>query len=176
MSSSWSRSGLKNPSGSLAGWRIRPTVKASSCMKPPDQTRRELTRQWLTKAEEDYQAAKLLLAEYARFRFIIAFHAQQAAEKFLKAVFVNYGIAFARTHDLKALLDLLNRTKPALALSLRHVEFLTPFGVDARYPGDLPEVSEPEAASAVKAAGDVRKAVRKLLRPLVSSRTARRRR
>ena len=55
-------------------------------MKPPDVALRELVLQWLDKAAADFDAAEQLSAQGGRFREIIAFHCQQAVEKYLKAL------------------------------------------------------------------------------------------
>jgi HEPN domain-containing protein len=58
-------------------------------MKRPDQVRREFVEQWLAKAEDDLGAAEDMLAEGKPYRWIICYHAQQAAEKYVKAYLVH---------------------------------------------------------------------------------------
>jgi HEPN domain-containing protein len=53
-------------------------------MKQPDVVLRDLVRQWFAKAELDYCAAERLVKDPEPLREIIAFHCQQAAEKYLK--------------------------------------------------------------------------------------------
>jgi len=55
-------------------------------MRPPEQVKRELIQQWLTKAEEDFSVVEYLLSEDTAYLSAIGFHAQQAAEKFLKSL------------------------------------------------------------------------------------------
>lgn len=57
-------------------------------MKPPEEVLRELVRQWVLKADLDYQGADQLLQSADPLRDIVAFHCQQAAEKYLKAFLV----------------------------------------------------------------------------------------
>jgi HEPN domain-containing protein len=64
-----------------------------------------------------------------------AYHCQQAAEKLVKAVLVQAGLAFPRTHDIAALVGLLpagHRLKDKLG----NFDKLTPFGVAYRYPAE----------------------------------------
>lgn len=81
----------------------------------------------------------------------VCFLAQQAAEKTLKTVLVLLEIEFPFTHDLDRLRDLIPqgwRVKseyPDLA-------DLTIWAVEARYPGDLPEVVEADAQNALRTA------------------------
>ena len=57
-------------------------------MKPPEAALRQLVRQWLDKATADFEAAEQLCGQGGRFREIVAFHCQQAVEKYLKALLV----------------------------------------------------------------------------------------
>ena len=75
-------------------------------MKERDEIVREFTRQWLDKAEDDLRACKHLISGGDAFAEAIAFHAQQATEKFLKAYLVRHQIEFSKTHDIKRLLEL----------------------------------------------------------------------
>jgi HEPN domain-containing protein len=109
-------------------------------MKPPDVARRDLVLQWLKKAASDLEAAEQLGKHGGRFGEIVAFHCQQAAEKYLKALLVRHQVEFPKTHDIAKLLDRVATVDASLADSLRHVEVLTPFGAEVRYPSDAPEI------------------------------------
>lgn len=62
---------------------------------------------WVRKAENDLRNIELVLpAEDAPFD-TVCFHAQQAAEKYLKALLTVHGRPFGKTHDLFQLLSLL---------------------------------------------------------------------
>ena len=108
-------------------------------MRPPEEAIQSLALQWFAKAGADFDVAVHLMREGSRFREIVCFHAQQAAEKYLKALLVRRQVEFPKTHDIKDLLDLLDTVHPAAAEALRDAEFLTPFGVKIRYPGDFPD-------------------------------------
>jgi hypothetical protein len=93
-------------------------------MKPPDAIRRELVAQWLARAEEDLGVARHLLAERLPYYTAIGFHAQQAAEKYVKAFLV----ARARAGVLRFSLLLSTRKKPQKRLSptgCRRTAFVT---------------------------------------------------
>ncbi|RJP25557.1 MAG: HEPN domain-containing protein [Candidatus Abyssobacteria bacterium SURF_5] len=128
-------------------------------MKPPEQAKRQLVKQWLAKAEEDFGLAEHLLSEHSPYLGAVGFHSQQAAEKYLKAFLVYHQIDFPKTHDLVEILDLLEPVAPALAQSLQDIRALNPYGVEIRYPGDIPELSANEAHLAVELAGKVRKEI-----------------
>lgn len=132
-------------------------------MRPREEVKSELVRQWLAKGEEDFDVAEHLVSQGARYFRAAGFHAQQAAEKYLKALLVHHQVEFPKTHDLGELLDLLTSVEGPLASSLGEATALNPYGVDTRYPGDMPEISEDEAKRAAKLARKVRDAVLSVL-------------
>jgi HEPN domain-containing protein len=93
-------------------------------MKPPDVALRELVLQWLDKAAADLDVAEELCTQGDRFREIIAFHCQQAAEKYLKAFLVRHQIEFPKTHDIAKLLDRVATVHANMAESLRDADAL----------------------------------------------------
>ena len=121
-------------------------------MRPPEEVKRDLVRQWLAKADEDLETAKFLFSSESFFFAAICFHCQQAAEKYCKAFLTWYQIEFPKTHDLGLLLGLIASTKPSLAASLTEVAGLNPYGVDMRYPGDAPEITREESEAALRLA------------------------
>ena len=78
---------------------------------------------------------------------LIAYHAQQCAEKYLKAFLVFSGVDFPYTHSVSRLLELCGE-HTGWAANLRDAEELTPFAITARHPGEQSEVSQSEALRA----------------------------
>jgi len=70
---------------------------------------KKVTSEWIQYAENDYSAAKILLDSTKPSFEIIAYHCQQAVEKFLKALLVENNKTIPKTHDLGFLLDLIIR-------------------------------------------------------------------
>jgi HEPN domain-containing protein len=132
-------------------------------MKPPDKIRDEFVHQWLLRAEEDFNAAKSLIAYGASFISTVCFHSQQAAEKYLKAFLTYHQVEFPKTHDIDELLDMIAPIDSKLSESLRDVIILTNYGVDVRYPGDFPNVTSGDAQQAIQMAEKVRRLVLELL-------------
>lgn len=97
---------------------------------------RRFVREWLAKAEGDLQAAETLVRDSLPDYFTAAFHAQQAAEKLLKAFLVRHQIPFPKTHSIYELLELAEQAEVSLKAKLASAVMLTPFGVDFRYPCD----------------------------------------
>lgn len=135
-------------------------------MRPPEEVRRIITRQWLEKAGQDMETSEFLLASEQSFTYPICFHAQQAAEKYLKALLTWRQIEFPKTHAIEILLELLERVDVDIFASLQDAAALTPYGVEIRYPGDQPNPDMEDAGRAVKLAWMVRDVVSKRLAEL----------
>ncbi len=94
------------------------------------------TREWVKKAEDDFEVASQLLQ---RRKDIVpeaaCFHCYQCVEKYLKARLVEAGIAFPRTHDLLKLLNLCLPVEPLWAAFANGVDTMSDYAVDFRYPG-----------------------------------------
>jgi HEPN domain-containing protein len=116
------------------------------------------TAQWVSKAEEDVDAARGLAAQRPALRNAACFHCQQAVEKFLKALLQELGAAVPRTHELEHLLDLLLPHDATLAALRRGVASLTKFAVEYRYPGM--RATTRQMRSALKIAKRVRRETR----------------
>ena len=120
-------------------------------------------REWATHADDDLRVAQhtLTLPDDCPHH-LVAYHAQQCAEKYFKAFLVHRGVDFPFTHNIARLLELCPN-QPDWAEKLKDAEELTPFAVTARYPGnDLP-VSNEEALRAVEIASRVRTEIRTVL-------------
>ena len=97
--------------------------------------KRDVVRGWLRKAESDEKAIKASLD--AGVFDIACFHAQQAAEKALKAYLAYAGVDFPFTHNLSKLTDSCSAVDPAFSELSDKVEVLTPFAVELRYDADF---------------------------------------
>ena len=75
----------------------------------------------------------------------LAFHAQQAAEKAIKATLVLYGIDFPKTHNIEYLLSLLPTSVDSSALPVEAYK-LTSYATVFRYPGDAEPLTEKDSA------------------------------
>ncbi|MCL5961763.1 MAG: HEPN domain-containing protein [Chloroflexi bacterium] len=115
----------------------------------------EETRAWLFKAEQDLEAAEVLLARRPPLIEPALFHCQQAAEKSLKAYLVWHNQPFAKTHDLVALLSLCISIEPQFTALEAATVALTPLAVSFRYPGEVPTPTEQHSNEALKLARDV---------------------
>jgi HEPN domain-containing protein len=93
----------------------------------------EQARILLAKALEDERAAAALAGDEQIGNSIVGFHCQQAAEKLLKALLSARSVAFRHTHNLSALIGVLEQSGYVLSDDLHGVEALTRFAVEFRY-------------------------------------------
>ena len=136
-------------------------------MKVPNERLLHHVKQWLSHGDEDLRLAAhamTLQAEEAPYR-LIAYHAQQCAEKYLKAFLVYYHVDFPFTHNISTVLELCS-DPASWAAKLQDDEQLTLYSITTRYPGEEEEVTESEAGQAIDLARKVRTQVRTALKQL----------
>ena len=122
----------------------------------------DLVRPWVEKAEHDLLNIENNLSAKATPWDTVGFHAQQCAEKYLKALLVCHRIDFPRTHDLTELYALLPKDlRPPIDPHL--LDRLNPYSIEGRYPGVWEPVGRDEAVRAVEATRAVRDAIRRVL-------------
>jgi HEPN domain-containing protein len=132
-----------------------------------------IAREWIAKAENDLLNAAHTLGLGRRCPTdTVCFHAQQCAEKYLKALLSLRGVDFAKTHDLEALAARLRNGRTP-AISQDDLAGLTRHATVTRYPG-AEEIGVADARRAVAAARRVRRAVRAMLPKEVLRRKRRR--
>lgn len=125
---------------------------------PPEIIR--VVRQWVEKAEEDLINAEHTLTLRERCPFsTVCFHAQQCAEKYLKALLTLHSVPFPKTHDLTELPPLMPESV-SLEFPSSDLSTLSRYAIDARYPGEWEPITRQEAEQAVAIARNVRESVR----------------
>jgi HEPN domain-containing protein len=116
---------------------------------------RELAQEWLTRAEHDLRVAQYLLTMDDPPPESVGFHAQQCAEKTLKAYLTLHRVPFERRHDLNYLIDLCAPLAPDFEQFRAQADELTPYAVEFRYPDALPPMLLVSAQAAVEIAGHI---------------------
>ena len=89
-------------------------------------------RGWFRKADSDLRSAKRMLASDDPYD-TACFHAQQAAEKYLKGLLAFMEQIIPRTHNLEELQQLCLTLVTALPLTDTDLAELTPYAVELRY-------------------------------------------
>ena len=118
--------------------------------------------EWVAKADADFDTAKreVLVVKSPNYD-AVCFHAQQCAEKYLKAVLLESDLRIPRIHDLEALLNQLMPFYPALSRILHFARILSAMAVEVRYPGM--SADENDASESIIAAMAIRDEVRLIL-------------
>ena len=120
--------------------------------------------EWVAKAEEDWGTAQreAVVTDNPNFN-AVCFHAQQCAEKYLKARLVMSGVEFRKSHDLLYLLELVLTVEPSWTFLNDSLFQLTTYSVAIRYPGM--DATKLQAERSV----DYCRVIRKTIRPIVTT-------
>ncbi len=114
--------------------------------------RRDLARDWVRKAESDLLALQFAL-DAGLALDAACFHAQQAAERLLKAYLIERDVDFPFTHNLSRLIALCRQQDATFDSLTPLATILTPYAVELRYDSEFwpePDVAR-EARGAVLA-------------------------
>ncbi len=140
--------------GILVGSVLRPALREGQVVYVNQGERDAQTGRWLRFAVEDVQAAEEIVQRSRLAPRLACFHAQQAAEKALKAALVFLQIEFPYTHDLDELRNLLPKGW-RVKEKLPDLESLSACAVGARYPDDLPDAAAGDSQRLVEQARSV---------------------
>ena len=99
-----------------------------------------IVAEWVAKAEGDFATLERECRARSRPNYDGAcFHAQQCAEKYLKARLAAAGLPTPKVHNLTALLDRLGSKEPLWEAFRTDFVLLSGFAVSVRYPGETLE-------------------------------------
>jgi HEPN domain-containing protein len=130
-------------------------------MKDPSPA--EIPDMWIRHAKSDQRMAEIALVSPEILFEDTCFHAQQCAEKALKALLTHLEIPFPRTHAIEVLLDLLSAAAIEIPPNIDEAYMLTQCSVQTRYPGNWEAIDKEEAERAVLMAASVLKWAEELL-------------
>ena len=120
-----------------------------------------IVREWLEKADEDFNFAEASLRDGSGFYAQLCFHFQQAAEKYLKAFIIAKGLNFDRVHDLVHLLKTCSAHTHEFGELKEECILLNSAYIETRYPVHWPtEYSRETAEEASRAAGKIARRVK----------------
>ena len=88
---------------------------------------------WYAQGDIDFQAAEILLTANGPLP-AVAFHVQQAAEKYLKGFLISTGWSLRRTHDLELLVQEAIARDADLSPFLAPCQRITEYYIETRYP------------------------------------------
>jgi HEPN domain-containing protein len=124
----------------------------------------KIVREWLQKANEDFDFAEINLEEGKNFYGQISFHFHQATEKYLKSFIVAYDLEFEKTHNLMNLLRVCSSQDASLLSLMEECERLNTAYIDTRYPVHWPtDYSKDKAIGLKNDAEKIGRAIKKSL-------------
>ncbi len=121
----------------------------------------DVVKQWIEKADHDLGTGQVTYLYIPQYCDTIAFHCQQAAEKYLKGFLLFLDIPFKRQHSLNYLLGLLSQKIEISNELFDSASVLEDFAVEIRYPDTSVDLSDDEIQQAFK--------ITKLIRAFVLS-------
>jgi len=132
-----------------------------------DQTVTELIRLWHVKADNDLKTIENEFQSEITITDTVCFHAQQAAEKYLKSFLVAKQIPYRNTHSITEILRSCIEIDGDFE-ELSFAVYLTAYAVDLRYPDDffIPDLDE--AKEAYRIALEVKAFVLKKIQQLIN--------
>ena len=110
---------------------------------------------WLFKAENDLKSAKKLMDGEPAVPDTAIYHAQQCAEKALKAYLSFKLQPVQRTHDVEFLVGLCSEIDKNFSRLLDHARILSPYSAAFRYPDIILEPDKEDVFEAIEKASEV---------------------
>ena len=112
----------------------------------------EVSQAWLLRARSDLSLGRAALQTKGVLPEDACFHAQQCAEKALKALLLLLEVDFPKTHAIEVLLDLLKVHGVDIPAGVDEAFALSEYAVQTRYPGEWEPVTKTEAHHAIEQA------------------------
>lgn len=110
---------------------------------------------WVKKGNEDLISLEALVKHQEGSPSTGCFLAQQAIEKFLKALYVSLGLEPEKTHDLAKLADFLLKSYPEIESFYKKLTIFNRYYIESRYPGDYPELTWKDCEKALEVVREV---------------------
>lgn len=99
-------------------------------------SRADLVKGWFLKGDSDLKNVKVCLST-DQCLDTACFHAQQAAEKYIKAYIISCDLDFPLTHKLENLIDICVGQDASFSALYDKANLLTPYAVMSRYDQDF---------------------------------------
>lgn len=111
---------------------------------------------WIKKGCEDLASLEALVKHQEGSSSTGCFLAQQAVEKFLKALHISIGLEPEKTHDLASLAGSLTKAYPAIEGFYKKLTLFNRYYIESRYPGDYPELTWEDCQQALNIANEIK--------------------
>jgi HEPN domain-containing protein len=127
----------------------------------------DIVKQWIEKGDHDLGTAQVTFLYLPQYRDTIAFHCQQASEKYLKAFLFFLEIPFLRKHSLNYLLGLISKKIEITNEIYDSASILEDFAVEIRYPDTSIDLSTEDIQQAFLISKQIRAYVLSLMNIVV---------
>jgi HEPN domain-containing protein len=91
---------------------------------------------WILLADQDIKVSEIIMGDDEPLTNIVAFHCQQAIEKYLKAYLIENNVSLIKTHDLIKLNGMVKEIKD-LGIDKDKLILINEVYIESRYPGEL---------------------------------------
>ena len=118
---------------------------------------------WINKADHDLGSAKIIFKHIPNYFDTIAFHCQQAVEKYIKASLIYFEIEFQKSHDLIYFLELLSIKIEIIQDLFDKAIILNRYSVEIRYPNQIIHLTDDELRTAISIAEEFREFITKTI-------------
>ena len=123
--------------------------------------KRKIVEEWFSKGQKDIDDAQFLLKNNRALENI-AYHVQQAAEKYLKGFLIYNGWKLERIHDLVKLLEEAIKIDKSFNRFAAPMRKITNFYIESRYPtGYEVEYTKQELKKAIKESKNIINLIKK---------------
>lgn len=116
----------------------------------------KIIKRWIEKADHDLGTAIITNKYIPKYKDTVAFHCQQAVEKYLKSYIIKLGLKINRTHDLVFLFEQIKKVDKIEYYWFEKVFELQDFAIEIRYPDQTIELSAEDIELAIKTAYEFR--------------------
>ncbi|MFY9462844.1 MAG: HEPN domain-containing protein, partial [Candidatus Sungiibacteriota bacterium] len=106
---------------------------------------------WFARGDDDLALVKLILEKGTGSPNLACFHAQQAAEKYLKGFLAHHELHVRKVHDLLILVEDCKGADPSFVQIREDAGYLTQFYIESRYPDDFVAFQRNDADTALEA-------------------------
>ena len=125
----------------------------------------DVVKEWWRYAEMDLATATRMLAHHPVPLEIIAYHCQQAAEKFLKSFLVYNNQDVPKTHDIVEICSKCSVIYGDFMELYEQCKKLNPYAISTRYPSGL-QLADYHIKEALECAEEIKEFVLKAITPL----------
>ncbi|MFW6311164.1 MAG: HEPN domain-containing protein [Nanoarchaeota archaeon] len=129
-----------------------------------DDKKIDFIKEWIYEANNDLGLAEFVIDNDGKYYDLVCFHCQQAAEKYLKAYIIYLRLHYEKVHDLKYLLNVIEKRREVPDKLKEYAELLNEYTIDSRYPDYWHDPTLDETKECIKAAQGFKSFIKEVLK------------